>query len=75
MSDQRVMRLGRRIRQLRKDKGFSQEGLANQTKIDRSYMGAIERGERNITLLKLFHICDVLEIEPIEVFKDFDTSK
>lgn len=72
MEDKRIELLGRKIRHLRKQRGFSQEGLANQSKIDRSYMGAIERGERNITLLKFFHICDVLEIEPAEVLRDLN---
>jgi len=72
MTDIRVERLGKRIRQLRQDQGISQEALANLTKIDRSYMGAIERGEQNITLKKFFHICEALEIEPYEVFLDFN---
>ena len=75
MTDRRIGRLGKRIRELRKERGLSQEGLANITKIDRSYMGSIERGERNITLIKFLHICDALEIHPSELFEDFTMTK
>ena len=74
MTDKRVERLGERIRELRKERGLSQEGLANLTNIDRGYMGTIERGERNITLKKLFDICDALNVQPSEVFDNFDMT-
>ena len=74
VTDKRVERLGERIRELRKERGLSQEGLANLTNIDRGYMGTIERGERNITLKKLFDICDALNVQPSEVFDNFDMT-
>ena len=45
--------LGRNIRKTRKEKNLSQEKLALMCGLDRSYMGRIERGEVNITVLKL----------------------
>jgi len=56
--------LGKRIRALRRELGWSQERLAHEAKMDRSYMGMIERGEKNITLTKLCQIslalgCDI----------------
>jgi transcriptional regulator with XRE-family HTH domain len=48
--------LGRAIRKLRLDEGISQEGLADRSGLHRTYVGGIERGERNVTygnLLKL----------------------
>jgi transcriptional regulator with XRE-family HTH domain len=48
--------LGERIRQARKKKGLSQEDLALQAEIDRSYMGGVERGQRNLSFKKLCHI-------------------
>ena len=48
--------LGHRIRARRKMLGFSQEKFAHHAGIDRSYMGAIERGERNVTFCLL---CDL----------------
>jgi transcriptional regulator with XRE-family HTH domain len=43
-------RLGKRIRRLRDQKGWSQEEFAHSCEVNRSYMGRIERGELNLTL-------------------------
>ena len=48
-----LLRLGDRIREVRKSKGLSQEHLALIAEIDRSYVGGIERGERNVSFLTL----------------------
>jgi transcriptional regulator with XRE-family HTH domain len=61
-----LVELGKTIKQVRKQKGLSQEQLALKAEIDRSYMGGIERGERNITFLTLVKIavclgCDIAE--------------
>lgn len=56
--------LGKKIRQQRKAIGLSQEALALLCKIDRSYMGRIERGEVSITIEKLFQISECLECAP-----------
>jgi transcriptional regulator with XRE-family HTH domain len=42
--------LGRRVRELRKKKGFSQESFADHCGLHRTYMGGIERGEHNLTI-------------------------
>jgi len=52
--------LGTRIRRARRKIGLSQEALAFHCGVDRSYMGGIERGERNVSLLKLCSIAEVL---------------
>ncbi|WP_374961095.1 helix-turn-helix domain-containing protein [Spongiibacter tropicus] len=70
MSDKRLKALGETIRQERKNRGISQEELANKAQLDRSYMGRIERGEKNITVLKLLQICDALKISPSLLFKN-----
>jgi len=62
-TDERMLAFGKRVREVRKSKGISQERLAEMADIDRSYMGNIERGEKNITLKKAYEICDALEIE------------
>jgi transcriptional regulator with XRE-family HTH domain len=49
--------LGRRIRQRRKKVGFSQEELALFADIDRSYVGGIERGDRNVSFSVLCKLC------------------
>ena len=48
--------LGARIREARKVKGLTQEDLAHESDIDRSYIGGVERGERNLSFDKL---CDL----------------
>lgn len=62
-TDDRIIAFGKRVREMRKSKGISQERLAEMSGIDRSYMGNIERGEKNITLKKAYEICDALDIE------------
>jgi transcriptional regulator with XRE-family HTH domain len=62
MRDQRLVNFGNRIRAIRKEKKLSQEELAALANIDRSYMGHIERGEKNVTLTKIYQIADALEI-------------
>ncbi|TWC49157.1 helix-turn-helix protein [Pseudomonas sp. SJZ080] len=59
--------LGRKIRQARKEKGLSQDVLALICRVDRSYMGRIERGEVNITIEKLYQIAESLECSPAEL--------
>ncbi len=61
--------LGLRIRDLRKQRGFSQEAFAAACGLDRSYMGALERGERNVTLNSLRIIAKTLGVSLSELFK------
>lgn len=56
--------IGQLIRKKRLNKKITQEALALQCGIDRSYMGRIERGEVNITVLKLYEIAYILKVEP-----------
>ncbi len=56
--------LGKNIREARRSKGVSQDVFALICKLDRSYMGRIERGEVNITVEKLYQIAGCLECEP-----------
>ena len=62
-ADERMVVFGKRVREVRKSKGISQERLAEMAGIDRSYMGNIERGEKNITLKKAYEVCDALDVE------------
>lgn len=64
MSDPYLDILGQRIRARRRDMGMSQEGLAHEAGLDRSYVGRIERGEHNLTFVSLVRLaramgCDV----------------
>jgi transcriptional regulator with XRE-family HTH domain len=63
-----LIKLGNRIREHRKAKGFSQEAFAAEVGLDRTYMGSVERGERNIAALNLIRIALTLEVEVGELF-------
>lgn len=58
-----LIKLGLRIRELRKARGFSQEDFAYEVGLDRTYMGSVERGERNIAAINLIKIAKTLEVE------------
>ncbi len=60
--------LGRRIRELREQRGFSQEGFAEEIELDRAYYGGVERGERNVAALNLIRIARGLEVPVGELF-------
>lgn len=64
-----LVKLGLRIREERKLKGYSQESLALEAGIDRSYLGGVERGERNLSLLTLLKICDCLSCDIAKLTK------
>lgn len=53
---------GRRLAKIRKELGWSQEGLALESGIARSYLSGIERGKRNVALLNLFKLAHTLKI-------------
>ncbi len=57
-----LIRFGKRVRQLRKEKEFSQEELASKADLHRTYIGMIERAEKNITLLNIEKIANALEV-------------
>jgi transcriptional regulator with XRE-family HTH domain len=60
-------RFGERVRILRRKSGISQERFAAQARIDRSYIGAVERGERNVTLRNICRIAAALGISPSQL--------
>lgn len=62
-----LKRLGEAVRASRKALGMSQEALADAAGLDRSHMGKIERGERNVTLLNVTRIAKALERKPSEL--------
>jgi transcriptional regulator with XRE-family HTH domain len=70
--DARVL-FGRRVRQLRKELGVSQEAFAHRVRIDRSYFGSIERGERNVSLDNICLIAEGLGVPPHELLR-FDEA-
>lgn len=67
-----LLAFGAAVRQYRKGKGLSQEAFADECEIDRSYMGGVERGERNIALINVEKIISALGLQPSEFFKALD---
>lgn len=67
--------IGLRIRKSRKAKGWSQEALAHEAGVDRSYVGGVERGERNITFTMLCLIAEALEEDLGELTKNLPLKK
>jgi len=65
--DPRVL-FGRRLAELRKVKGWSQERLALESGIARSYLGGVERGQRNIALLNICRLAETLGVPVGELF-------
>lgn len=53
---------GSRLRSIRKKKGFSQEALALACELDQTYIGGVERGERNLSLINIHKIASALNI-------------
>lgn len=60
---------GKRLRELRKAQGYSQEGFALTVELDRTYIGGIERGERNPGLKTILRIAEALGVPVAELFR------
>jgi transcriptional regulator with XRE-family HTH domain len=58
---------GEKLRSLRQAKGLSQEGLALACALDRTYVGGVERGERNISLVNICKIAHALGVPAREL--------
>jgi len=54
--------VGRRVRRLRQERGISQEALARDVDMHRTYLGGVERGERNLTLRSVERLADRLGV-------------
>ncbi len=59
---------GERVRELRKLLGLSQERLGQVAGLDRTYVGSVERGERNISLDNIWVLADALGVHPRDLF-------
>ncbi len=68
MQDDPVIRFGKRVRTLREANAITQDELAHRAGIDRSYVGQIERGEKNITIKNIYKIADGLQVSVPELF-------
>ncbi len=64
--------VGRNIRRLRQERGLSQEHLADEIGVHRTYMGGVERGERNLTLRSLERLAERLGVSPLGLLRETD---
>ncbi len=63
-----LKKFGDKIRQLRKERNLSQEELADRAELHRTYIGMIERAEKNITLINIEKLAKALDVEISELF-------
>ena len=61
-TDPRVL-LGKNLRHIREEQGFSQESFADAVGLHRTYIGGIERGERNVSLMNIVEIARALRVD------------
>ena len=59
--------VGRNLRAYRQARGLSQEAFADVLGVHRTYMGGLERGERNLTLRSLERLAATIDVEPLEL--------
>jgi transcriptional regulator with XRE-family HTH domain len=67
-----LRKFGAAVRRHRRMASMTQEEFALKCEIDRSYLGGVERGERNLTLVNVIKICDALKVNPSEMLADLD---
>jgi transcriptional regulator with XRE-family HTH domain len=64
--------VGRNLRRYREAQGLSQEAFADELGVHRTYMGGIERGERNLTLKSLERIAERIDVDPLVLLQPLE---
>jgi transcriptional regulator with XRE-family HTH domain len=67
--DKQLEKFGNRLKELRKRKSLSQEDLAADAGLDRTYVSGCERGVRNISLLNIYKLAGALKVDASELLK------
>lgn len=67
-----LIQFGKRITRLRQRRAMSQEELATKAGVHRTYIGMIERGEKNITILTLLRVTTALDVKLSDLLKGFE---
>jgi transcriptional regulator with XRE-family HTH domain len=70
-----LIALGRAIRELRVDRALSQERLAHEAGLHRTYVGGIERGERNVAFLNLLKLAEALQVPVSELLARYERTR
>lgn len=71
LNDSLLLKFGAKVREERKRLGLSQEDLAERAGLHRTYIGMIERAEKNITLLNIEKLANALEVQ-LQVLMELD---
>lgn len=66
--------VGANLRRLRVERGYSQEAFADELGYHRTYIGGVERGERNLTLRTVERLATVLDVDPLDLLRSGDGS-
>jgi transcriptional regulator with XRE-family HTH domain len=72
MKDKILIAFGNRVRELRKERNWSQEKLAENSGLHPNYIGMVERGERNPSLLNIVKIASTFELDLSEFLKQIN---
>jgi transcriptional regulator with XRE-family HTH domain len=75
MSNDLNLRLARNLRRLRHERALSQEGTAEKCGLHPTYIGAIERGERNVTLGTLQAVAGAFQLDPLLLLAEEEGGK
>jgi len=75
MGDRVLQKLGQNIRRERLACGLSQEELAARAGMHRTYVGAVERGERNISVVSLLRLATALEVQVVNLTRNIDQGR
>jgi transcriptional regulator with XRE-family HTH domain len=75
VSQTSLQRFGTRVRVERERLGVSQEELADRAGMHRTYLGGVERGERNLGLLNVLRLARSLGVAPATLFRDFEPPR
>lgn len=72
MKNPSAVSLGRKVRRLRLELGLSQEALGEESGLHRTYIGSVERGERNVSLSNILRIANALETTASKLLEDIE---
>jgi len=73
-SDRLLRALGQRVRELRSEQGYSQEGFADKCGVHRTFMGTIERGESNLSFQNIAKVATTLGVSLSTLFLDLEDN-
>ena len=69
-----VERFGQRVRLLREERSLSQEELAERAEVHRTYIGMIERGEKNATIVTIIKLSGAIDIPAMELLREIEEA-